>query len=147
MSALKQLRKREVMNLSHSLAVLVAAIAPFSPVHAQSETETLLCEAAKTGAVVELVYDKDASKGCLPRLVDVHQVALGNNGQLYMHGWQTRGCTKGRDYESERIFRFDKIRSVAPSGGEFGERSQSVKAEGWDGCIGSNCFIDKTICE
>jgi len=129
------------------MAVLAVAIAPFSPVHAQSEYETMLCEAAEAGRVVEIVYDQDASKGCLPRLLDVHQIAVGNNGQLYLHGWQTRGCTKGRDYESERIFRFDKIRSVELTEGEFGERSQSVKDEGWDGCIGSNCFIDKNICE
>ncbi len=135
------------MKLSHRVVGLLVAMAPFSPVHAQSEIETLLCEAAEAGRVIEIVYDKDASKGCLPRLLDVHQVAIGNNGQLYLHGWQTRGCTKGRDYESERIFRFDKIRSVEVTEGEFGERSQSVKAEGWDGCIGSNCFIDKNICE
>jgi len=77
--------------------------------HAQADFEALLCEAAKDGRVVELVYDKDASKGCLPRLIDVHQVAVGNNGRMYMHGWQTRGCTKARDYASERIFRFDKM--------------------------------------
>ncbi len=115
--------------------------------HAQADFEALLCEAAKDGRVVELVYDKDASKGCLPRLIDVHQVAVGNNGRMYMHGWQTRGCTKARDYASERIFRFDKIKSVAVIGGDFDEKSQSVKAEGWDGCIGSNCFIDRNICE
>lgn len=114
---------------------------------AQSALQTQLCEAAQTGQVIELVYDKDASKGCLPRLVDVHQVAIGNNGQLYMHGWQHRGCTKGRDYEAERIFRFDKIKSIAVIDGSFGEKSQSIKAEGWDGCIGSNCFIEKNICE
>ncbi len=135
------------MKLSHLMAGLVFVIAPLSQVHAQSEYETLLCEAAEAGRVVKIVYDQDASKGCLPRLLDVHQVAIGNNGQLYLHGWQTRGCTKGRDYESERIFRFDKIRSVEITEGEFGERSQSVKDEGWDGCIGSNCFIDENICE
>ena len=114
---------------------------------AQSTHEATLCEAAKTGRVVELVYDKDASKGCLPRLVDVHQVAIGNNGTLYMHGWQTRGCTKARDYASERIFRFDKIKSVNLVEGEFGEKSQLIKEEGWDGCIGSNCFIKETTCQ
>ena len=135
------------MNLSRSTLGLVVAIAPISPVVAQAEYEALLCEAAKAERVVEIVYDQDASKGCLPRLLDVHQVAVGNNGQLYLHGWQTRGCTKGRDYESERIFRFDKIKSVEMVEGEFGERSQSIKDEGWDGCIGSNCFIDENICE
>jgi predicted DNA-binding transcriptional regulator YafY len=124
---------------------LLAAFA--LPVQAQSEHEAQLCEAAKTGRVVELVYDKDVSKNCQPRLVDVHQVAIGNNGQMYLHGWQNRGCTKGRDYASERIFRFDKIKSVAIVDGEFGEKSQSTKAEGWDGCIGSNCFIKENICE
>lgn len=114
---------------------------------AQQEFEAELCEAAKTGRVVELVYDKDASKDCAPRLIDVHQVGLGKNGQLYMHGWQTRGCTKGRDYESKRIFRFDKIKSVDLIDGDFSEKSQSVKAEGWDGCIGNNCFIEENICE
>ena len=69
--------------------------------------ETPLCEAAETGRVIELVYDQDESKGRF-RLLDVHQVGLGNNGQLYLHGWQTRGCTKGRDYESERIFRLTR---------------------------------------
>jgi len=135
------------MKLSLATAALVLAISPMSPLLAQPELETLLCEAAETGAVIEIVYDEDESKGCLPRLFDVHQVALGNNGLLYLHGWQTRGCTKGRDYESERIFRFDKIQSVKLIEGEFGERSQSVKDEGWDGCIGSNCFIDENICE
>lgn len=130
--------------LSAALALLLAL-----PVQAfaQSKFEAELCEAAKTSRSVELVYDKDASKGCLPRLVDVHQVAIGNNGKLYMHGWQSRGCTKGRDYASKRIFRFDKIKSITLIDGTFGEKSQSVKAEGWDGCIGSNCFIEKNICE
>lgn len=135
------------MKLSRLIPGLVVAMAPFSPVVAQSEYEALLCEAAISGRVVEIVYDQDASKGCLPRLLDVHQVAVGNNGQMYLHGWQTRGCTKGRDYESERIFRFDKIKSVELVEGEFGERSQSIKDEGWDGCIGSNCFIDQNLCE
>jgi hypothetical protein len=31
--------------------------------------------------------------------------------------------------------------------GVFSEKSQSVKAEGWKGCIGSNCFIKENICE
>ena len=114
---------------------------------AQAELQEVMCEAATSGKVVEIVYDKDASKDCLPRIVDVHQVAIGNNGKLYMHGWQSRGCTKGRDYESKRIFRFDKIKSVTLVDGVFGEKSQAAKEEGWDGCIGSNCFIDETICE
>ena len=126
--------------------VLLAAIVPISPVKAQSVHEAPLCEAAKTSRVVELVYDEDINKGCLPRIVDVHQVAIGNNGKLYLHGWQTRGCTKGRDYASERIFQFDKIKSVTVVEAVFNEKSQSVKAEGWDGCIGSNCFIKENIC-
>ena len=126
---------------------LLATFAFSSFSHAQSVHEAPLCEAAKSNRVVELVYDKDTSKGCLPRLVDVHQVAIGNNGKLYMHGWQFRGCTKGRDYASERIFRFDKIKSVKLVDGEFGEKSRSIKEEGWDGCIGSNCFIKENICD
>lgn len=114
---------------------------------AQSKFEAPLCEAAKSKRVVELVYDKDKSKGCLPRIIDVHQVAIGKNGKLYMHGWQSRGCTKGRDFEAKRIFRFDKIKSVELIDGSFGKKSQDVKSEGWDGCIGNNCFIDKNICE
>jgi len=115
--------------------------------HAQSPHEALLCEAAKDGRVIQLIYDKDKSKGCEPRIVDVHQVAIGKNSQLYLHGWQSRGCTKGRDFEAERIFRFDKIKSVKLIEGTFGEKSQTVKADGWDGCLGSNCFIEKNICE
>ena len=118
-----------------------------STAQSQSTHEAPLCEAAKTNRTIELVYDKDVSKGCQPRLVDVHQVAIGNNGLLYMHGWQNRGCTKGRDFAAKRIFRFDKIKSVRLIEGSFDEKSQSVKAEGWDGCIGSNCFIEKNICE
>ena len=114
---------------------------------AQSELERSLCEAVDDRRVIELVYDKDKSKGCLPRLVDVHQVALGNNGQLYLHGYQHRGCTKSRDYASERTFRFDKIKSVKLIDGEFSERSSAIKEEGWDGCLGNNCFIAKMICE
>ena len=135
------------MKVTHVKIALLAAALPFSTAHAQSDHEALLCQAAEANRVVEIVYHEDASKGCLPRLVDVHQVGIGNNGQLYMHGWQTRGCTKGRDYASKRIFRFDKIKSVEIIDGEFEEKSQSVKAEGWDGCIGSNCFIEKNICE
>jgi len=135
------------MRPSQSVAAIVIATLQISPLHAQSEHEVLLCEAAETRRVVEIVYDQDASKNCLPRLLDVHQVAVGNNGQLYLHGWQTRGCTKGRDYESERIFRFDKIKFVKIIEGAFSERSRAVKEEGWDGCIGSNCFIDENICE
>ncbi|MCP5074644.1 MAG: WYL domain-containing protein [Rhodobacteraceae bacterium] len=126
---------------------LLVATTHFSPARAQSEHEVLLCEAAKASRVVEMVYDKDVSKGCLPRLVDVHQIAIGNNGKMYMHGWQNRGCTKGRDYASERIFRFDKIKSVKVVGGVFNEKSQSIKVDGWDGCLGSNCFIKENTCE
>ena len=42
---------------------------------------------------------------------------------------------------------FDKIKSVELTGDEFSEKSQSIKAEGWDGCIGANCFIKENICE
>ena len=135
------------MKLFRLSVTILAAVALCATAHAQSKYETWLCEAAKSSRTIELVYDNDARKGCLPRLVDVHQVAVGNNGKLYMHGWQNRGCTKGRDYASERIFRFDKIKSVKIIEGEFNEKSQSIKAEGWDGCIGSNCFIKKNICE
>lgn len=126
-------------------AALFLALA--TQAQANEAHEALLCEAAKTGGVVEIVYDKDASKDCLPRLIDVHQLAIGNNGSLYMHGWQTRGCTKGRDYASKRIFRLDKVKSVTPVDGIFSEKSQAIKAEGWDGCIGKNCFIKENICE
>lgn len=127
--------------------IALIACLPFGMAHAQTDHEELLCEAAETNRVVELVYDEDASKGCLPRIIDVHEVGIGNNGRLYMHGWQTRGCTKGRDYDSERIFRFDKIQSVEIVEGTFSDRSQEIKSEGWDGCIGSNCFIAENICE
>jgi len=135
------------MEMRRVGSALVVLCALSFPVQAQSEYQATLCEAAKTSRVVEIVYDKDVSKGCLPRLVDVHQVAIGNNGKFYMHGWQTRGCTKARDYASERIFRLDKIKSVDLIEGDFGEKSQSIKLEGWDGCIGSNCFISEFICE
>ena len=139
------------MNTSASLSYLVVSyvfvLTHGSQVHAQSQFEGPLCEAAKEGRVIELVYDKDVSKGCEPRIVDVHQVAIGKNGQMYMHGWQSRGCTKGRDFEAERVFRFDKIKSATLIGGSFGDRSLEVKQEGWDGCLGNNCFIEKNICE
>lgn len=135
------------MKLTLQTLLVAMALTAVSPALAQSELETVLCEAAETSRVVELVYDKDASKGCQPRILDVHQVAIGNNGQLYLHGWQSRGCTKGRDYASKRIFRFDKIQSVDLVDGKFGDKSRSAKEEGWNGCIGSNCFIDKMICE
>ena len=135
------------MKFDHAIFVVAATFAFSLPAQAQSTHEAPLCEAAKTNGVVELVYDKDASKGCSPRLIDVHQVAIGNNGKLYMHGWQTRGCTMGRDYASKRIFRFDKIKSVKSVEGVFSEKSQSIKSEGWDGCIGSNCFIAENTCE
>lgn len=135
------------MKTASNTLALVMSVALCSSAMAQSDLEPLLCEAAETGRVVELVYHEDASKDCLPRRVDVHQVGVGNNGQLYMHGWQTRGCTNGRDYESERIFRFDRIQSAEIVEGEFGERSQSIKSEGWDGCIGSNCFIAENVCQ
>ena len=135
------------MKPTHVGLTFLFAMALASLAQAQSDHETTLCEAAEANRVVELVYDEDVSKGCVPRLVDVHQVAIGNNGKLYMHGWQTRGCTKGRDYASERIFRFDKIKSVKVVEGDFTEKSQSIKGEGWDGCIGSNCFIKENICE
>ena len=128
-------------------AAVLALLVPAMPAFAQSDDEVLLCEAAQDNRTVELVYDTDARKGCLPRLVDVHQVAVGNNGKMYMHGWQTRGCTKGRDYASKRIFRLDKVKSVQLIEGVFSDKSQSIKAEGWDGCIGSNCFIRENTCE
>ena len=135
------------MNFSHVTMAMLIGFALFSPAQAQSKYEAPLCEAAETNRTIELVYDKDVSKGCLPRLVDVHQVAIGNNGKLYVHGWQNRGCTKGRDFAAERIFRFDKIKFVKLIEGEFDEKSQSIKREGWDGCIGSNCSIKKNVCE
>ena len=135
------------MKLGHVEVALVVTFVLSLSAQAQSVHEAPLCEAAKSNRIVEIVYDKDASKECLPRLVDVHQVAIGNNGKLYMHGWQNRGCTKGRDYASERIFRLDKIKSVQLIDGAFQEKSQSIKLEGWDGCIGSNCFIKENICE
>jgi hypothetical protein len=135
------------MNLNQTAIVALLSCAVVSPAHAQSEHQELLCEAATTNRVIEMVYDKDASKDCLPRLIDVHQVALGNNGSLYLHGWQSRGCTKGRDFEAARIFKFEKIKSVTIIDGTFGEKSQAKKDEGWDGCLGSNCFIKENICE
>jgi len=71
---------------------------------AQEKFETELCEAAETNRTIEVVYDKDASQGCAPRLIDMHQVTIGNNGSLYMHGWQFCSCTKGRELEAKRIF-------------------------------------------
>lgn len=135
------------MKFGRILAVSAMPFFAGSLAHGQEALQSTLCEAAQSGRVVELVYDKDASKGCLPRIVDVHQVAIGNNGKYYMHGWQSRGCTKGRDYASERIFRFDKIRSVTLIEGEFDDKSRAIKAEGWDGCIGANCFIKENTCE
>ncbi len=132
------------MKMFKALAVL--ALIPVSAM-AQEKFETELCEAAETNRTIEMVYDKDASKGCAPRLIDVHQVAIGNNGSLYMHGWQFRGCTKGRDFEAKRIFKFEKIKSVELIDGTFGEKSQAAKDAGWNGCIGSNCFIKENICE
>jgi hypothetical protein len=70
----------------------------------------------------------------------VHQVAIVNNDKLYMQGWQFGGCTKGHDYASQRIFKFDKIKLVKVIEGVFSEKSQSIKNNGWDGCIGSNNF-------
>ncbi len=127
-----------------SLAMLSATMA-----HAQAgtELEATLCEAAKDGRVIEMVYEGDRAKNCEPRIVDVHQVAIGNNGQHYLHGWQSRGCTNGRDYASERIFKFEKIEKVTIIDGEFEEKSQDLKDEGWDGCLGKNCFIKETVCE
>ena len=133
------------MKLSYFGAAIMLILS--TSVQAKSSHEAPLCKAAKTNQVVEIIYDKDVSKGCLPRLIDVHQVAIGNNGKLYMHGWQTRGCTKGRDFASKRIFRFGKIQSVRVTDGSFDEKSQSVKNEGWNGCIGTNCFIKENICE
>lgn len=133
------------MKLSYFGAAIMLILS--TSVQAQSLHEAPLCKAAKTNQVVEIINDKDVSKGCLPRLIDVHQVAIGNNGKLYMHGWQTRGCTKGRDFASKRIFRFDKIQSVKVTDGSFDEKSQSVKNEGWNGFIGTNCFIKENICE
>ncbi len=136
-----------MVNFMSNYTMIVFLIFSVSSANAQSQFEAPLCEAAKDQRVIELVYDKDESKGCEPRLVDVHQVAIGNNGQLYMHGFQHRGCTKGRDYAAERTFRFDKIQSVEIIAGEFSEKSASIKREGWDGCLGNNCFIKKNICE
>lgn len=107
-----------------------------APVSAQSEMEALLCEAATTNRTVESVFDKDASKGCEPRLLDVHLVVLGNNGSLYLRGWQTRGFTKGRDFEAARLFKFEKIKSVEIIEGTFNEKSQVSKDKGWSGCLG-----------
>ena len=92
------------MKLGFVESALVVTFAFTLSAQAQSTYEVQLCEAAKSNGVVEIVYDKDVSKGCLPRIVDVHQVAIGNNGKLYMHGWQSRGCTKGRDLCFQKDF-------------------------------------------
>jgi len=135
------------MKTRLSLVASFVFLATSIPSIAQSKFEAPLCEAAKDQRVIEMVYDKDKSKGCEPRIVDVHQVAIGNNGQLYMRGYQHKGCTKGRDFAAARIFRFDKIKSVNLIDGEFKDKSPEVKQKGWDGCLGSNCFIEKNICE
>lgn len=135
------------MRFDVTVLALAIGLAFASGAQAQSETEALLCEAAKTGQTIELVYDKDVSKGCEPRLLDVHIVALGNNGSLYLRGWQTRGCTKGRDFEAARLFKFEKIKSVKVIDGAFSDKSQASKDKGWDGCLGSNCFIKEMVCE
>ena len=135
------------MKIWPVLFAAIAASAVVAPAHAQSKFEAQLCEAAKNSNVIEMVYDKDKSKGCIPRLVDVHQLAIGNNGKLYMHGYQHRGCAKKNDRPAERTFRLDKIKSVKIVEGSFPEKSQSIKDEGWDGCLGTNCFIEKNICE
>ncbi len=126
-----------------------AFLAAISTAHAQSgdALQTTLCDAAENNRVIEMVYEGDESKGCEPRLVDVHEVAIGNNGQYYLHGWQSRGCTKGRDFAALRIFKFEKIQSVQIIDGEFEAKSQAHKDEGWDGCLGKNCFIKEMICE
>lgn len=135
------------MKLIQFTSAMLITLFLVSPTSAQEKFQEPLCEAATTGRVIELVYDKDKSKGCEPRIVDVHQVAIGNNGSLYLHGWQSKGCTKGRDFEALRIYKFEKIKSVTLIDGEFGEKSQAKKSEGWDGCLGNNCFIKENICE
>jgi len=65
-----------------SISIIISSIlliGSFSLAQAQSPHEAPLCEAVKTNRTIELVYDKDVSKGCEPRLVDVHQVAVGND--------------------------------------------------------------------
>lgn len=141
------MRRVLLVKIVRNLGFCGSLIAFNPTAYAQSEFEAPLCEAAKDRRVIEMVYDQDVSKGCEPRLVDVHQVAIGNNGLLYMRGFQNRGCTKGRDYAAARTFRFDKIKSVKLIEGAFGDKSTETKREGWDGCLGNNCFIEKNICE
>ena len=135
------------MTFQTTCATLLITCVITAPAFSQEKYQEQLCEAAKTNRVIELVYNKDKSKGCKPRLFDVHQVAIGYNGSYYVHGWQTRGCTKGRDFAAKRIFKFEKIKSVKIIDGDFSEKSQSVKSEGWDGCLGDNCFIEENSCE
>ena len=146
------------MKWNHVTGIMLTVLAcgapgPFAaaqsknPEQNPAQIQGHLCEAARTSRRIALVYDKDVSKGCLPRLLDVHQVAIGHNGKFYLHGWQTRGCTKGRDYASERIFKLEKIASVTLIDGDFGEKSRAIKRAGWEGCIGSNCFIKEIICD
>ena len=139
----------QLQHLEYAGAAIVLPFFAFftTETKAQSALEPELCQAAQNRSVVELVYDSDESKGCEPRLLDVHQLARGKNGQLYLHGYQHRGCTKGRDYASERTYRLDKIQSVKFVDGEFSEKSLAVKEEGWDGCLGNNCFIEQILCE
>ena len=66
---------------------------------------------------------------------------------VFTCGWQFRGCTKGRDFEAKRIFKFEKIKSVELIASTLGEKSQAAEDAGWNGCIGSNCFIKENICE
>ena len=138
---------RPLNHIATFLATGTITIAYTNSVWAQAKFETELCNAAKSRNVVELVYDKDEEKGCLPRVVDVHQVAIGKNGKLYLHGYQHRGCAKKNDRPAERTFRFDKIQSVKITEAVFSGKSLEIKEKGWDGCLGNNCFIEKNICE
>ncbi len=76
---------RGTLAMKLTFPTMLMLVATVQKVQAQSEFEVPLCEAAKSNRFVELVYDKDVRNRCEPRLVVVHQLAICNDGKLYMH--------------------------------------------------------------
>lgn len=56
------------MNIKHILILVFVSVAFMSTVNAQSKYEAELCDAAKTGRTIELVYDQDAKRVVFPGL-------------------------------------------------------------------------------
>lgn len=91
------------MKLNCIMMAMLFIVAPFSAAQPNRNMKFNFARLLKQTASLRWFMTRTSVKGCLRRLIDVHQVAVGNNGKLYMHGWQYRGCTYSNCFIKQNI--------------------------------------------